>query len=311
MRRVGARMHHGFRLGRLRFFLAVARLGSIRGAAATLGVNHSTVSRRVGGFESRVGVRLFDRLPTGYVLTDAGREMRASVERIEDEVASLDRRVLGRDTRLSGSIRVAVPGVMVPRMGPQIAAFSRRYPGIELSIAVGEAYVSLSKREADVAIRATEQPPDTLVGRRICRLAMAPYASLEYLAANPDISDLRRHDWVRLDDSWQHVSMEKWITRNIPTTQVRVRVNSGPPLQEMIANGCGVGWTACYVAEADARMARVGDPVPDFASAIWVLTHEDLRRTARISRFMEWMSEAIAKDRAVAEGVELAPRWGS
>ncbi|MFT7519930.1 MAG: DNA-binding transcriptional LysR family regulator [Kiritimatiellia bacterium] len=294
----------------LRFFLAVARQGSIRGGALTLGVNHSTVSRRIAGFESRVGVRLFERLPTGYVLTDSGHEMRASVERIEDEVASLGRRVLGRDTRLGGSIRVAVPGVMLTRLAPEIAAFSRHYPGIEVSIATGETYVSLSKREADVAIRTTDRPPDTLVGRRICRLAMAPYASLEYLAANPDVRELRHHDWVRLDDSWQHIAMEKWITRNIPPTQIHVRVNSGASLQEMIANGCGVGWTACYIAEADARMVRVGDPVPDFASAIWVLTHADLRRTARIGRFMEFMSEAIAKDMTVAEGVELAPLWG-
>jgi len=289
-----------------RFFLAVARLGSIRGAASALGVNHSTVSRRIGGFESRVGVRLFDRLQTGYALTDAGSEMMASVERIEDEVAGLHRRVVGRDARLSGSLRVAVAPVMLPRIGPAIAEFSRRYPGIEVSIAVGDAYVSLGKREADVAIRTTNRPPDTLVGRRICRLAMAPYASPEYLAANPDISDLRGHSWVRLDHAWQHVPMEKWITRNIPATQVRMRVNSGPSLQEMIANGCGVGWTACYIAEADPRMVRVGDPVPDFASAIWVLTHEDLRRTVRVSRFMELVSAAIAEDKAVAEGVELA-----
>jgi len=229
---------------------------------------------------------------------------------MEDEVATLHRRVLGRDTRLSGSIRVAMSSVMLARLGPPIAAFSRRYPGIQVTIVTSDAYVSLTRREADVAIRTTVGPPDALVGRRICRLAMAPYAGLGYLAENPDIADLRSHSWVRLDESWRHVPMEKWIARNIPPTQVQVRVDSGPSLQEMIANGCGVGWTACYISEADARMARVGDPAPDFASAIWVLTHEDLRRTVRISRFMEWMSEAIAENKAIAEGVDLAPQWG-
>ena len=224
-------------------------------------------------------------------------------------MVGLHRRVLGRDSRLSGTIRVAMSGVMLQRLGAPMAAFAGEYPGIELSVVTGETYVSLTKREADVAIRAANSPPRALVGRRICRLAMAPYAGLDYLETATGISDLQGHSWVRLDESWAHVPMERWITSRVPAGPAHVRASSGAALQEMVAHGCGVGWLACYIAEPDPRLARVGEPQPDFASAIWVLTHEDLRRTARIRRFMQWMSKAIAEDQAVSEGTQLAPCW--
>ena len=112
----------------LRFFLAVAREGSLSAAAGLLGVTHTTVSRRITAFEQRLGVRLFERLPTGYVPTAAGEEMRHAAGRVEQEVASLDRKVLGRDERLQGTIRVALPDIIAANFMPHFEAFGRAYP---------------------------------------------------------------------------------------------------------------------------------------------------------------------------------------
>ncbi|MEN8196747.1 MAG: LysR family transcriptional regulator, partial [Pseudomonadota bacterium] len=174
----------------LRFFLAVAHKGSIRAAAAALGVNHSTVSRRIDGFERKLGVRLFERLPTGYLVTPAGEDMMQSARRMEEEAAAIDRRVAGRDHRLSGPLRVTMPDSLAQKLlMPDIVAFSDRHPEIELELVISYVFADLNKREADVAIRMANDPPGHLVGRRVVRQAKAVYASRDYLARHDPAGD--------------------------------------------------------------------------------------------------------------------------
>ena len=114
----------------LRLFLAVARAGTLSGAAREIGVNHSTVFRRIGAFEDTLGVRLFDRLPNGYALTAAGEEMHESALRVEEEIAALDRRVTGQDLRLSGMVRITTVDMLAQGLLPRhLLAFRRAYPG--------------------------------------------------------------------------------------------------------------------------------------------------------------------------------------
>ena len=180
----------------LRVFLAVARAGSLSGAARTLGVNHSTVFRRIGAFEAALGVRLFERQPGGYLLTPAGEELRDGALRVEEEIANLSRKVAGQDLRLSGTVRVTTIDMLAFGLLPRhLAGFRDAYPGIEVDLVVGNATLNLSRREADVALRVGNAPAETLVGRRVGRLAFAVYGSAGYRARRPE-PDLALHDWI-------------------------------------------------------------------------------------------------------------------
>src|SRR5918997_5171671 len=152
----------------LRYALAVADASSLAAAARGLGVNHTTVLRRVNGFEERLGLRLFDRLPTGYALTAGGEELLAAARRMAETVTELERKLSGQDLRLEGTLRVTTTDtLMAPLLPPVLARFRALHPGIVVEVATANAFANLTRRDADVAIRPALEPPETLVGRRI------------------------------------------------------------------------------------------------------------------------------------------------
>ncbi len=161
----------------LRYFLSVGRQGSLSAASKQLNVNHSTVLRRIASLEHKLGVRLFERHPTGYVMTLAGEELRARLANVADQIESAQRQLSGRDIALSGSIRITTTDTLAHGLlTPYFAKFRRVQPGIQLQLTMSNAFFSLSKREADVAIRPSNTPPENLIGRRVGRrpLFMAP-----------------------------------------------------------------------------------------------------------------------------------------
>ena len=193
----------------VRIFLAIARAGSSLGAAKTLGINQSTVSRRLKKLENDAGVALFERRPTGLLLTEAGREMREAAEEIEERFAVLGRQVLGRDVRLTGKIRLSLADFLMHTMGPILSEFGRHYPEIELEVSISNGLVNLGKREADVILRLAGSAPEHLVGRRIATVSLAVYASQAYLDKR-GTSDLSAQDWIRWDERWRGTSIDKW-----------------------------------------------------------------------------------------------------
>lgn len=178
----------------LRYILAVANAGSLAGAARKLGVNHTTVLRRVGAVEDRLGLRLFERMPTGYVLTAGGDELIAAAHQIDDTVTSLERKLVGQDLRLSGTIRITSTDTLMVSILPEILAeFRAAHPGIGIEVAISNFMLNLTKREADTAIRPAKNPPEALVGRRIAKIAFAIYGSSQYLSERRKIDDLAAH----------------------------------------------------------------------------------------------------------------------
>ena len=161
----------------LRHVLAVHREGSMTRAADALGVARTTVGRRLRQSEARLGVRLFDRTPEGLVATVAGRDLAETAVRVEEEILASEGRVLGRDAALRGPLRVSVADFIYEGYAPIFGRFVERYPGISLTVSTTDGYVSLRRREADVAIRLGNQPDDTLVGRRIAQVHFALYAA--------------------------------------------------------------------------------------------------------------------------------------
>src|SRR4051812_847897 len=181
MRSIGPKTDH-IDWDDLRTALFLARAGSVRSAARSLGVSHSTVLRRLAALEARAEVRLFERKPDGYELTAAGQDVFDTAKSLEDVVLGLERRVEGRDLRLSGPVRVTLPDPLLPLLLPDARDFCAAHPAIEVTLAVGLRFADLANREADVAIRFAGEPPPDLVGRKIGSGMCAIYGSKRYLA---------------------------------------------------------------------------------------------------------------------------------
>ncbi len=290
----------------LRYFDSVARLGSLAAAARELGVNHSTVFRRINTLEASLGVKLFERLPTGYALTAAGEEMLVSAVRVGEEITALERRIAGHDYRLSGTVRVTTTDTLgLSFVQPYLFEFYRDYPGIQVELVISNEFFSLTKREADVAIRPTRNPPEELIGRRLCGLAWAVFGSKRYLREKPRPRtpvDLARHRLVCGDDGLAHLPAMRWLARHAPHAHVVYRSNSLIAQLFAVRAGFGLAVLPCFLADEDSDLVRVLSPPPDLMSELWLLTHRDLRQTARVRTFMDFIARTIVRDRALVEG---------
>jgi len=285
----------------LRSFLAIARAGSLQGAARALGVNHSTVFRRLNALEAALGVRLFDRLPGGYAPTPAGEAMRASAERVEHEVQDLELRITGGDVRLSGTLRVTTTDTLAQGLlMPHLEAFRAAYPGIELELITSNAFFSLSKREADIALRPGRQPDEAMVGRRLGEIAVAVYGARAYLTAHGapgSVGELRGHALISGDASLGHLPAVRWLARHAPADAVVLRCNSWLAQLAAVRAGLGLAALPCFLADPEPALQRALPPEPGLASELWLLTHPDLRRTARVRAFMDHLAAALRKER--------------
>lgn len=276
----------------LRFFLAVARGGSIRAAAVQLCVNHSTVSRRIAALETRAKLQLFDRTRGGYELTDAGLQVFESAQRMERDADSVSRQLLGRDTNLAGPLKVTMPNTIATRLVmPDLARFARNFPEIELVIDVSMTMADLVRRQADVAIRVSNDPPGHLFGRRLVKYARSIYASQEYLAAHEGLPGGAAYQWIGWEDKVDH---PQWV-RESPFPEARIRHRAANTLAHVEAahQGMGICMLPCFIGDREPGIARVDTTFTEPDREIWILTHEDLRGTARIRQFMKFMAEAI------------------
>ena len=266
----------------LRFFLAVARAGSISGAANQLGVNHSTVSRRINAYEKSHDVRLFERVQTGYELTAAGEHIHHYALEIEQRVQSVERELFGRDVRLQGSVRVTCyHGVATQVIVPELGRFREQYPDIDLELIVSTDVRDLSAREADIAVRGTPQPPEHLIGRKVARFVHGIYTSDNYIkrALKQDELVLWRSDPETFD----------WVQAHYPEAKVALRVDDVATMVAAVQAGLGVARLPCHIADQHQQLYRMRIEFPPSEWGIWILSHADLRATARVRVCREFL----------------------
>ena len=282
----------------MRLFLAVARTGSISGAARQLGVQHSTVSRRMRQFEEKLGTRLLERKTGRYELTQAGENVKEASARIEREVLGVDGALLGKDSQQVGPLKVAALNNMASTvLMPMFASFNRKRPQIELHIIVSNIDASLSQREADVAIRLTNTPVDTLIGKRVVTVASCIYGSRAYLEQLRGQGGEPR--WIGVDCCGFHKTWTKQLSGNhahnfySDDTQLT---------HSAIREGLGVSILPCFMGDPDPLLERYGDPDPAYNLGLWVLLHPDLKRTARVLAFRDHMVQAINEKKDLFEG---------
>jgi len=285
----------------LQHVLAVADHASLAAAARALGVNHTTVLRRVRAFEKSVGVKLFHRSPSGYALTAAGEEVAASARAMKETAEAIERKVAGRDLRLTGSVRITTTDTLAVALVPQsLARFTAAHPGIELEMTTTTAMVNLTKRDADIAVRASRTPPPSLVGRRVASIAIAPYASPAYLERVPARRVLEQHTWLGPDDSLAGSTIAKWIAE-LGVKPV-LRADTLTALAYAAEAGLGVSALPCYLGDSLPGLVRVRGPVEEMNTDLWVLTHEDLRNTARIRAVTDHLVLTLGEQRPLIEG---------
>jgi DNA-binding transcriptional LysR family regulator len=295
----------------LRYVLAVANAGSLAGAARNLEVDHTTVLRRINAFEKRLGLRLFERLPTGYVLTAGGDELISAARHIDDMVTTLERKLAGQDLRLSGTVRVTTTDTLMGSILPEILAdFRAVHPGIRIEVALSNLMFNLSKRDADVAIRPANEAPETLIGRRIANIAFAIYGSPHYLANSGKADSLAAHRWVGPDDSLADTSVAHWMRTELPESEITLRADSLLGLRQAARAGLGLAALPCYLGDTSDGLVCVHGPIAAMETKLWILTHEDLRHTARIRAFSEFAASALTRRRPLLEGAQAHPRAG-
>lgn len=288
-----------------RYAKAIAKTRSLGGAANLLGVNHSTVFRRLAQIEHRLGSRLFERRRSGYVLTPCGEEMVGLAERMDEDIVAFERKVTGHDLRPSGELRVTTSDtLLVHLLSPLLAGFRRAYPEIVLDVVVANEPLNLSKRDADIAVRATDRPPEALIGRRVAGIAWAIHGPAD-LAGQPfdPVADLRRFDWIGLGDSLGGLKAARWLKERVGDDTVVYKVNTVLGLAEAAACGIGLALLPCFVGATTPGVVRLAPPDPEIEGTLWLLTHPDLRHTARVRAFLDFAAAEIARRRKVIEGV--------
>jgi DNA-binding transcriptional LysR family regulator len=283
----------------LRLVFAIGSAGTLSGGARRIGIDHSTAFRRLGALEARLGVRLFDRARDGYAATPAGEAIIREAARFDDVVGVLERQLAGQDLRPSGTVRVTTTDTLIGVLAPEIARFHKSHPEITIELVVANAFLSLTRRDADVALRPATEAPENLTGRRLAGIATALYAARDFRVA--DRKSLAGEDWIGFDESLAHLGSARWMAAEVPPERIVARADSLMAARALAREGIGIAALPCYLADPDARLRRVAPPIDAMAS-LWLLTHSDLRRVARIRAFLDFIAAALTAQRGAFEG---------
>lgn len=277
-----------------RFFRAVAQQGSVRGAAAELGVNPSTVTRRLDQLEARLGVALFVRSAQGLRVTPEAAEVVAALNDVAGRLEQVQATLKGRDERLAGRVTVAVPDILASEfLLADLAPFIDAYPDIDLVLVPGYQNLDVASGRIDVAIRVTQSPPEHLVGRRMTPIALAAYGAAAVLKRNNVGGVL---DWIGWADSGEVMTQYHQLQQTyFPQATVRLRCDHVKMHQSAILAGLGAGILPCFIADGDERLVRLPQMPVQASPMLWMLSNPDQRGVRRVQVLMEALREIFAQ----------------
>ena len=282
----------------LRYFLELSRQGKLVRAAARLHVDHTTVSRRISALEKQLDVRLFDKSPSGYQLTDAGLRLLPLAEQIESSSHRLYQDIAGKDARLGGTVRVAAPEALGTQViARHVAGLRREHPDIEIELVAETRRLSLSKREADIAISFSRPDSGRLVAWKLCDYRLRLYATREYLDAHPPIEtpeDLAGHDFVSYIDDLIEMPELRFFDSTVKNANVVFRSTNVSAQFNAILDGIGLGLVHCFMAQREPRLQVVLPAEVSVERTYWLLVHEDLRHVARVDAVCDFLTRTLS-----------------
>lgn len=284
----------------LRYILAVYKAGSIAAGAKTLQVNATTVSRRIKAIEESSGVRAFEKLRDGVVLTGPGEELVSTAEKIEELTHDLSAKIDGLDSQLRGTIRVTSIDALLTNWMWDFGNFQKDYPEINLELLSSYSLVNLSRREADIAIRMAAKAPPHLIGRKHAEVFFAVYGSngiVDSIGENASYAD---YPWLSWDFSVGRVT-DNYLEKHVKDAKIVLRVDRMDVMVQALERGMGITILPCFAGDRSKKLRRVGNYF-EGGSYLWLLTHPDLKSTARVRAFNHFIKEVIKRDFELIEG---------
>lgn len=285
----------------LRHFLEVVRSGSVSHAAKRLQVNQTTVSRRISALEERLGKTLFERSANNWLITPVGERLIASAEHMAEEVHTIERYVMAESQELSGKLRLTVGDICTQQLAmPAVTAFIQQYPEVDLEVVATRNDLDLTAREADIALRATDSPPPNLIGKRITHLAFDIYGQKKYL---DDIKNNKIDKTIPcitwLGDSF---TRPPWIEKSFPKCERIYRTSELGVMLQMTKQGLGIAQLPCALCDPDPDLYRIPAKYIEPGWGLWVLSHVDIRTTARVRIFKNFLVAELDKKKDIIEG---------
>ncbi len=281
----------------LKVFLAIARSGSLSGAANDLVVNHSTIFRRLNAFEEKIGGKLFERINNSYELSALGHELFALAQNIEDSFDGIERHIIGKDFQPKGIVKITAPNNIAYRYLPRyISDFNVKYPEIQIELLVSNQEVNMSNRQADIAVRATSSPPEHLVGRQVATINWSIFASKKYsdkFGLPYDKEELINHYLIGATGGLSRLSAFIWLDKNF-SNQVVTRCDDLTAMSYFVESGQGLAFLPDDQYRPELiRLFGVQESNP---SNLWLLTHPDLRNVQRIKLVMNYLAKAFSNE---------------
>lgn len=291
----------------LRVFLAVARARTLSGAASAVGLDATTIGRRLNRLASALNTTLFEQTSTGHVLTERGAQLLAFAEEVEKATLAVRNEITGERGLLSGLVRVSVAeGFGTWIVSRHLPAFHAANPNIRIDLVASSGFLNPSKREADVAIMLARPSRGPLVASKLTDYKLRLYASRTYLARSSPIQsaeDLKRHTLVGYIPDFIYAPELRYLDEIVPGIEPTVRSSSINAQHSLIASGSGVGVLPCFIGEQDPDLASILAPNVEITRAFWLVVHQDMRRIARIDAFIEWIGRVTQTCRPLLLGV--------
>lgn len=273
----------------------VARMGTVSGAADALGVHHATVIRHVDALEARIGVKLFQRHARGYTATEAGEDLCRVAQATDEQFSQLASRVKGKGDEVSGELVVTSLNGLAPLMSPTLTAFQQAYPEIIVRYLTGDRLFRLEYGEAHVAVRAGSAPdqPDNVVQSFVSQ-SVGLYAARSYVdrfGAPNALADYAQHRFVGHDVENNRSPFFQWLRSNVPRENIVFRSTDNRAMELAIRAGAGIGFMTETDAAGHDNMVQIASPIADWSAPLWLVTHVDLHRTAKVQAFLKFVKE--------------------
>ena len=295
---------HSLRWDDLQYVLVVANEGSVAAAARAMGVNHSTVLRRLAAFEYRHKLRVFHRLASGYKLTPEGHQLLDSARVIEGAVKDLERRIFGQEMALEGTLRLTTTDALLSGiLLRHLVAFQRAYPRILLELKITTRLLDLSQLDADVAIRPALALPDNLTGIHICDLVFGIYGAPEYLNSLQGRHPLEDARWLGFTSMLAQAHVGKRMAALISPDRLVLIADSFEPLRLAAEEGLGLAILPSFLGEASGKLQRVDTRMELPTTGLWLMSHKDVATSAKTAAFVAFMETALQSEHGRLAGV--------
>lgn len=283
----------------LQFYLAVARHGTLSAAARTLRVTQPTAGRRIAAFEKKLGAKLFERTAAGFVPTDVGRAVLAHAEQMQAHALSAENLAAGRDAGIAGRVRITASEWFIRSvLGPALAPYSARYPGVCLELIADARHLSLVKREADIALRLSRFTQREIVQREVAVVAFGLYASDAYLARHgtPDFArGCEGHVLIAMTDDMNNIVDLAWLPPLAAKARTAFRTNGREPMATLAAAGIGIACLPRFLGDTTPGLRLLSTPTPAPERPLWLGVHRAARATPRIRVTLDSIRESLER----------------